>query len=727
MSLFTTSRYYNDGVKTVSWREVYHRYTSLTQFDYIQTFYVNPEAMNNAGSALITSVDLYFKSKPNATNNVSGTTNPGITVSICEVENEKPKLDRIIEASITQVAYGRINTSGNAETATTVAFTNPVRLETGRFYGIVIKYLDPAFQIWENVQGHRLVFPTGTSETPSPGSLNRFDGRLYKENNVDQYDPNWQSDLKFAVRIARFNTGTASNTTVTQTFNLVNKPYEFITYTGRVGGFQGGEFVYKSNQANEAGTVNIATNRKIVTGTGTNFTADHLGLYAVFEDGTNRDIVQVVSVTNTTQLILDRYPDFSNTAATYKLPPVGRVASYNPTANLLYLKDSNAENTTFRFAASDTIVGNKTGASATIASLDRLVVDKFQPNFLIGNPATSSFTASYALTNEANNVAAFETTLQNGKENQTEYKGYILSRSQEVIETGMFGSSNRSAYANITFSVTTGGANSYSVPFINASEINFDSIENVINSNTLATVDGIANYDTEVDRNGLGKTKHITRKVIFGENRYAEDIVVYLTAYRPANTEIKVYAKIHNSADKDAFDDKAWSPLVLKDNADVYSTSNRDDLVEYTFGLPQFPEVHYRLDGINITSQGSGLISATVDHSANVSSGDLVVLSSPLFPENNEVFVVASANSTAISLTREVTNVNVVGQVNVDKLKYKTTAWNNAANDNVARYVTASQAEFDAFNTMQLKIVLLSTDTNIVPEVDQLQVIGVSS
>ena len=55
------------------------------------------------------------------------------------------------------------------------------------------------------------------------------------------------------------------------------------------------------------------------------------------------------------------------------------------------------------------------------------------------------------------------------------------------------------------------------------------------------------------------------------------------------------------------------------------------------------------------------------------------------------------------------------------------TIWNNIANDNVVRYVTSSYTEFDTYNTMQIKVVLLSESTHIIPKVEQIQVIGVSA
>ena len=36
----------------------------MAGFNYIQTFYVNPDAVANAPEVMLTSIDVYFKSKP---------------------------------------------------------------------------------------------------------------------------------------------------------------------------------------------------------------------------------------------------------------------------------------------------------------------------------------------------------------------------------------------------------------------------------------------------------------------------------------------------------------------------------------------------------------------------------------------------------------------------------------------------------------------------------------
>jgi hypothetical protein len=128
-----------------------------------------------------------------------------------------------------------------------------------------------------------------------------------------------------------------------------------------------------------------------------------------------------------------------------------------------------------------------------------------------------------------------------------------------------------------------------------------------------------------------------------------------------------------------------------------------------------------------LTASGSNTINTTVDQTSAISTGNLIRVYSALTPENHEVFPVATVTSSTITLFKTITNANIVGDVGIDKLKYKNAAWNNIANDNVARYVTSSYTEFDTYNTMQLKIVLLSETTHTVPRVEQVQVIGVSA
>lgn len=692
----------------------------MSTFDYIQTFYVNPDTVANASEIMLTSVDLFFKAKPAENANISGATKPGINAWICEVENGDPNPNLALVNSVKSIPYDSVNLSDDSQTATVIGFNDPVLIKTGRYYGVVVKFDDPAYDIWTNVQGDRLIGAGGVTNTASPGSQSRFDGFLYKATNSNTFEKFSNKDLKFRVKVAQF---ISNNVTIP----LVNKDYEFFTIDPSISGtLLGGEWCYQ-NVANITGTVTVSSSSNTIVGSGTTLTNLGIENKVVVSNGSVTDVLEITNVINATAMTVDRFPSFSASGIGMKVPPIGVVYYTDYTKNQVYLVDSSA-NSSVKFATGTRIIGARSGASANVVSIDRFQVDNFKPSFLIGNPTTSDYTLAYNIANSSNAMPATTTNLELLKFNNAQRESYIFSRSLEVDNINLYGTERKSAVVNVTFNVTVAEANRFSVPYLKTNELDFFFYQNDINNTITETRGGIANYDTEVDRNGLAKSKYVSKKISFGEGKYAEDVVVYLVGYRPAGTQIKVYAKLHNAADKDAFDDKAWTPLELKfPNTDRFSTEDPNDLWEYTYGLPQYPEISAGLSGTFLTTSGSNTIATTADQSSVISTGDLIRVYDVLTPENHEVFPVSSANSTTITLFKPITNANIVGDVGVDKLKYKNVAWNNVTNDNVVRYVTSSYTEFDTYNTMQIKIVLLSENTHTVPRVEQIQVIGVSA
>lgn len=695
----------------------------MPAFDYIQTFKVNPDVVAKATDIMLTSIEVFFKGKPTSGIGISGQSNPGFSAWICEVENNSPIPERVVKNSVLSVEYDKINTSSNADVPTILGYIDPVVLKTAAFYGLVIKFNDPAFDIWYNKQGDRLVSLNGTTNNPSAGSQGRFDGSLYKSTNSGNFESFSDRDLKFKVNIAKF-------ISTTKTISIVNKEYEFFTVdTTYTSTFQGGELVYQA-KTNATGTVVTSVdkaNGAVIVGVGTTFTNHNIADYIIVSNGSAIDALQITGIANTTYMSVDRIPNFIG-AGTYKVPPVGRVYVTDYTKNRVILVDSSA-NSTNKFAIGSRFIGIRSGATANIASIDKWSVDHFKPTFLIGNPTTSQFSLNYAMANSSNQLG-IATNLDLLKFNDATYDGYILSRSTEVdtsLSSNLFGTNRKSAVANLEIQVNIDANTVFSVPYINSGQLDFFFYQNDINNLYTATRGGIIDYDTEIDRNGLAKSKYISKKISFSADKYAEDIIVYLTGYRPINTEIKVYAKLHNSADKESFDDKAWTPLELKNNIDRYSTEDPNDMWEYTYGLPQYPEIYTSLSGNFLTTFGSNSITTTTDQTSVISTGDLIRVYSILVPENHEVFPVSTVSAGAITLFKPIADANIVGDIGIDKLKYKNVAWNNNANDNVSRYVTSSYIEFDRYTSMQIKIVLLSESTYVVPKVEQIQVIGVSA
>ena len=101
----------------------------------------------------------------------------------------------------------------------------------------------------------------------------------------------------------------------------------------------------------------------------------------------------------------------------------------------------------------------------------------------------------------------------------------------------------------------------------------------------------------------------------------------------------------------------------------------------------------------------------------------------PLFSTTNyTVSPVQSVNSTAVVLTSTISNNGLVGSgLKIDKMRFKNAAYNNILNDNVARYYNTTMVPYDKYDSVALKMVFLSDDSNISPEIDKIRVIGVSA
>lgn len=319
----------------------------------IQTFFLDPASVNNSGSVFLTAIDLYFQSKPQKTNNVSGITNPGVSISICNVTNNVPNLNTIYTDSYCRKPFDAITAVSDASVATTFALSSPVLVSTGNYYAIVITLEDPGFALWFSKQGDRLV---GTN-SPSPGASGKNDGNFYQFTDSSVTTPLSDRDLKFAVKIAQFTSNNA-------TFDLVNSTYEFLDINTIGGFFRGGEVVYQdfANTSNVTfycnGTITVNQGNNVVIGIGTTFnTLFTANDFFVYTDGTagNTAVVQIAYVSNATSLTLATPPPFVNGAARFKKTVIGTVFYFdcinqqmildNSTANSsLYFSDSSILN-----------------------------------------------------------------------------------------------------------------------------------------------------------------------------------------------------------------------------------------------------------------------------------------------------------------------------------------------------------------------------------------------
>lgn len=709
--------------------------------DLVQTFFVDQNSVNNSSTVSITGIDLFFKRKPNTTNNISGVDYPSVSIALVDVDSNGPVLTKFYKGSLITLDHNYINTSTDASIKTSFVFEKPIQVKTGKNYGVAILAVDTDYEYWYNKTGDVLV---GTNNVSS-GSSASADGKLYLKSNAasvfgisigdELYKEINDIDLKFAVNVAKF---TANTITV----DLVNKDYEFFTVSNINGSFIGGEYVWLfstdgSNTAYQTGNVSVSSSCTVVTGIGTNFSNGDIlleGDFIVITDGTdaNTDVRQIQTITNATSMVLDYPTSFTASDAEYILSPVGKVHSIDALKGEMILIDSSARSNgtlTAIFSANSVLKGINSGANLTIDSVYSYPVQTFLTNLSFNTPTLTTANVQYNFANSTYNVAAGNKTQSDlfFGNHVINYGGFIHSRSLEVSnKTNLHLPSDdyKSSYIQVTFNHKASNTNLFETPNLRTES----------GSIMLQKWDINNSATNEHTSNGSATSKHITQKIKFQEGKSAEDIRVYLTGYRPSGTTINVYAKIHNSKDPEAFDDKDWTLLSIIDNENKYSAKeNREDIIEYSYSFPNYPPTDATLPGVITTELANNIIVGSgtqfTDSANGVSAGDIVKIYSPLFDENYVIAVVDTVDSdTQVTLTQEIANNNVVGDnFIIDTLTTPYTAFTNITNDYVVRYHDKSGSIHDTYDSMSIKIVLLAENNYLVPFVEDIRVVGVSA
>ena len=301
----------------------------------------------------------------------------------------------------------------------------------------------------------------------------------------------------------------------------------------------------------------------------------------------------------------------------------------------------------------------------------------------------------------------------------------MLSRSYEVLQpnttiTTVTGRTVNTNSSSVIEMVTTSN-NVYAAADILSSEVDVFYEKFSINNTYLGENSG----------NGLAVSKHVSEMVAFANNRTAEDIRVFVNAYRPANTDFKVFARIHNAKDPEPFVDKDWTLLEIKSNGGKYSTTgNERDLIEYEFGFPAYPNTALTSVGtVTTVLNQSNVVGSNTSFNTNFANNNLVKVYSPLFPNNYVIAVVNSVtNSTHMVLKSNISNNNVVGAgLKIDRIDYNQQAFNYSIGGNVVRYYDSGMGEWDGYNEFAIKIVFLSDNEMVVPKIDYSRGIGVTA
>lgn len=148
-----------------------------------------------------------------------------------------------------------------------------------------------------------------------------------------------------------------------------------------------------------------------------------------------------------------------------------------------------------------------------------------------------------------------------------DYERKIFSKSNETLNG--YGKT-----ATITMNLATN--NPWLSPVVDLSRKSFLAVENIIN-----------NDDTnESSRYGNSLFRYLCSPVVLANGQDAEDLQVYLSAWRPVGSDVEVWCKLLNAQDSEPFYNKTWTKMTNRTPEAYSSTLDTSNVLEYQFAMP---------------------------------------------------------------------------------------------------------------------------------------------
>lgn len=154
------------------------------------------QSFNIDSSQQLTSVNLYFATK--ASSNETGHSS-AVTVQIRTMSDDGYPTRNIISEQV--VMPSDISVSSDASVATKVSFPDPVSVESGKDYALVLITDSDSYNMYVATQGQKRVDDPSSYVSSQP----YVNGTLFASANGATWSALQESDLKFDVNVARFN------------------------------------------------------------------------------------------------------------------------------------------------------------------------------------------------------------------------------------------------------------------------------------------------------------------------------------------------------------------------------------------------------------------------------------------------------------------------------------------------------------------------------------------
>jgi len=294
----------------------------------------------------------------------------------------------------------------------------------------------------------------------------------------------------------------------------------------------------------------------------------------------------------------------------------------------------------------------------------------------------------------------------------------VINNSTYATATGTVGYTTSS-------NVVTGYGTSFTtelagIKYIKTSTNEYRQIASISNNTSLfvannfnITSNGVTLY-YNMEENPVGPhtslTRYMTRVVTLNDGFDSSDLIVYLDVNRQKGTDVKVYYKILNSADQDAFNDKFWTEMDLDGLKTFAKNPNDYSEQKYIVSSAGKSKKAVLLAGTaNTTASSTSVTGTNTAFLQQIQVGDTIA-----FGKSKTEGVVGSiANNTTLTLTSAA--VATASTQDIYRLMQDTIG-----------YTTSDGITYNQFKYFAIKVVFLSDSVTNIPKVKSLRAVALA-
>jgi hypothetical protein len=509
----------------------------------------NVSGIGSTTAFFASSIDLYFATK-DATK--------GAMIQLREMDSAGYITSTVIPYSDVYVPNASINTSSNGTVATNIKFRAPICLLAGAEYAFIVipEGNNPNTVVWTSKLGESDI-ATGFRVTEQP-----YSGNFFASSNSTTWSPIQDEDFKFTLYRAKFTVGSGTAT-------IANRPREFFGLTTVSGSWDTrGETVNGETRLTTANVVGAISVGHSIVGTTSGASGTVTNINGSIYRVSGVSSVNFSAAENATVNYANGVATGSTLAITAVTRPTGSLYKYkvvDVNNTDLVLNSSNGS-----FSVGEELRGATSNHTAIILDYNTMpysLID-FESSMLNFAETSTVWTAK-----ATSNAAVIDSSFSNINVGDNSDFG-----TEKTIYGGTAETANLGGQKSLTAQALLTTTSEFVSPIIDLNRTFAISVWNLINNDSTGET-GISG--------GNAINKYISQKVTLDNGQDAEDLQVYLTAYRPPSSDLQVFAKLINAQDGDTFSAKNWIQMTASTGSSAYSSiSDKNDFKEFKYKLP---------------------------------------------------------------------------------------------------------------------------------------------